>query len=111
MINVTISDIKKVMLRKGHAVFENDTRPFNLNYIGIRDPQNAGAWNDQFIVFWKYKGLWNKIARMGTTDPGIYYLKHPLNPLGTAIHPEGQHRALLRLDKHQGRYTALVQNK
>lgn len=111
MQNLSVQDIIKVEGRKGYAVFENDSRNFNLNYVGIRDDDKPGYWNDMFFVFWKYKGLWSKVARVGTTDPGIYYLEHPLNAKGTAILPEGQYRGALKLGVHRGRYEAMVQAK
>ena len=104
-----IKDIIKAYQLKGYTVFEDDSKPYNLNYGAFRDM--GGQWNDIFFVFWKYKGNWNLIQWMGTTDPGAYYLKHPLNVKGTAILSEGQHRGLFKLGKHRGKYAALVQAK
>ncbi len=104
---ISRQDIEKIMTQKGHLIFKSDAKAYNLNYIGIRDM--GGQWNDQFILMWKYNGHWSYVTWMGTTDPGAYYLKHPLNVNGTAILPEGQHRGMFKSGKHQGRYTALVQ--
>lgn len=109
MHNLTIQDIIRAMNRKGHKVFENDTRPFNINYGAVRDPERTGTWNDQFFCFWKYKGLWTLLQHVGTTDPGMYYHQNLLNEKGVAILPEGQHEKAFKLGKHQNRYTALVQ--
>lgn len=108
---LSVSQVIKAMNRKGHVVFEDDAKPFNINYLGIRDASNEGMWNDSFFVFWKYRGMWSKLHWTGTTDPGKYYLDNPtaLNPKGVAILPEGQHRGLYTIGMHQGRYTALVQ--
>lgn len=95
-----------VMSDKGHTIFQGDKSPYNLNYVGIRDI--GGQWNDQFNLLWKYKGVWSCVSWMGTTDPGAFYLKKPLNVKGTAIIPEGQHRGLYKLGKHRGRYECLV---
>lgn len=107
MIKTLISAMEK----KGHAVFQNDSKPFNLNYVGVRDMSEAGKWNDTFIMFWKYNGVWNQFVRQGTTDPGLYYLHHPLNVKGTAILKQGQYRGAWTIGKHQSKYDALVQRK
>ena len=102
-----IKSIIQAMTVKGYAVFLNDSKPFNINYVGVRDM--GGQWNDTFYLFWKYKGNWSLVTWVGTTDPGAYYLKTPLNVKGTAILPEGQHRGLYKLGLHKGKYKALVQ--
>jgi len=103
--------VMKAMQLKGHTIFEDDSKPFNLNYVGIRDISGVGTFNDTFVVFYKYKGQWTSFVRMGTTDPGTYYLENPLNVEGTAILKAGQHRGVWTLGKHQGKYPALVQAK
>jgi len=102
-----IEELIKAYQLKGHTLFEDDSKPYNLNYGAIRDM--GGQWNDLFYIIWKYKGKWNLIQWMGTTDPGAYYLKNPLNAKGTAILPEGQHRGLFKRGLHKGQYPALVQ--
>jgi len=46
-----IQTIIKAMQVKGYAVFENDSKPYNLNYVGIRNPKDVGSFNDWFIMF------------------------------------------------------------
>lgn len=106
-----LKDIIRVMTRKGYAVFENDSKPFNLNYVGIRDTSGVNSFNDLLIMFWKYKGQWSNFWRTGTTDPGTYWLNNPMSNLGTAILKEDQYRGAWKLGKHQGKYDALVQKK
>ena len=96
---------------KGYAVFENDSKAFNLNYVGIRDASSVGQFNDWLVLFWKHNSQWNSFIRKGTTDPGTYYLNNPMNVDGTAILKEGQHKGAWKLGKHQGKYEALVQRK
>jgi len=108
---IKVEDIMKVMRLKGYTVFENDSKPFNINYVGIRDISDIGKFNDRFFMFWKYKGEWNYFTRWGTTDPGKHYEQHLLNDNGVAILKEGQYRGAWTLGRHQGKYTALVQNK
>lgn len=98
------------MTLKGYKVFESDTKPLNLNYIGIRDTSGVNKFNDYLVLFWKYKGQWSSFYRPATTDPGTYWLNNPMNVEGTAILKEGQHRGAWKLGKHKG-YEALVQRK
>ncbi len=98
-------EVIKAINRKGYILFEQTNKPYNLNFFAIRDM--GGQWNDQFGLMWKYKTGWAFVPWMGTTDPGAYYLKDPLNVKGTAILPEGQHRGLYGTGKHRGRYKCL----
>jgi len=106
-----IKDIIRVMTRKGMAIFENDSKALNINYVGIRDLASVNTFNDMFVMFWKYRGQWSSFWRPGTTDPGTYWLDNPMNTHGTAILKEGQYRGAWKLGKHQGKYTALIQRK
>jgi len=107
-----IKDIIRVMTRKGYSLFETDTRPFNLNYVGIRDITSVNTFNDWLVMFWKYKGQWSSFWRLGTTDPGTYFLNEKMgNSLGTALLKEGQYRGAWKLGLHRGKYKALVQRK
>jgi len=106
-----IKDIIRVMTRKGMAIFENDSKALNINYVGIRDTASVNTFNDMFVMFWKYRGQWSSFWRPGTTDPGTYWLNNPMNTHGTAILKEGQYRGAWKLGKHQGKYTALIQRK
>lgn len=108
-----IKSIIQAMRVKGHLVFENDSKPYNLNYIGIRDESSVGKFNDRFVIFWKYKGVWSYLNWMGTTDPGLYYLDNPLNVKGTAILKEGQMRGAFMRGFHKGNkdHPCLVQRK
>ena len=106
-----IKDIIRIMALKGYMVFENDSKPLNLNYVGIRDTSSVNSFNDLLVMFWKYRGSRNYFYRPGTTDPGTYWLNNPSNPHGTAILKEGQYRGSWKLGKHQGKYDALVQRK
>jgi hypothetical protein len=44
-----------------------------------------------------------------TTDPGLYWLRKPMNVNGTAILCPGQYRGAYKIDKHRGKYDALCQ--
>jgi hypothetical protein len=98
------------MQTNGYEIFETDTLPYNLNIIGVRNNNRTpNSFDDYIIVIWKYKGHWNFNKYPATTDPGLFYLNHPLNQQGTAILKEGQYLHCYCLGLHQGKYKALVQ--
>ena len=57
----SIDQIIEVFNEKEYVFFHNDTRPYNLNYVGIRDISGVNSFNDVFVLFWKYKGGWSSI--------------------------------------------------
>jgi hypothetical protein len=106
----SISDVLAVMEKKGYKIYDNDTKPYNLNLIGIRTADaTPNVFNDWEYVIWKYKGSWEGLKFEITTDPGLYYLKAPLSELGTAILKPAQWKGMWELGKHKGLYPALVQ--
>ena len=111
MIRPSLQDIMHVANRKGYAIFEKDEKEYNINIWGYRSADNRGnSFNDLRVIFWKYKGQWNIIYQDITTDPGLYWREHPINPLGTAVLKEGQIRGGWKIGLHKG-YPALVQAK
>ena len=96
--------------QKGYQLFRDDRRPFNLNIVGIRhDNTIQNSFDDEICIFWKYKSVWNFKRFKATTDPGLTYLRDPINEQGTAILKEGQYRGAYKLGLHRKKYTALVQ--
>jgi hypothetical protein len=96
----------------GYKVFDNDTKPYNLNLVGLRTADSTpNTFNDWEYVFWKFAGSWECMKFQITTDPGLYYLKTPMNPLGTAIVKPGQYLGMWAPGLHQGKYAALTQVK
>ena len=105
-----LSKIQATLLQRGHVTF---SRPFELNIVGVRAntivPNN---FDDIINVFYKNsQGVWIYQSFKGTTDPGTYWLKNPMNPQGTAILKEGQYKGSHAIGLHRGKYTALVQRK
>lgn len=106
----SIEHLLNVMSKHGYKVFDNDSKPYNLNIVGIRSADTTpNTFNDWEYVFWKFKGSWEVLKFQITTDPGLYYLKNPMNELGTAILKPGQWSGMWELGKHKGLYPALVQ--
>lgn len=110
MKEITNDCVYNALKNKDYEIFETDTKPYNLNIIGIRNNNRVpNSFDDYIVVMWKYKGHWNLHKYEATTDPGLYYLNHPLSPSGTAILKEGQYFHCYCLGLHQGKYKALVQ--
>ena len=110
MKEITFNSVYNALQNKGYEIFETDNLPYNLNIIGIRNNNRVpNSFDDFIVVMWKYKGKWSFNKYEATTDPGLYYLNHPLSPEGTAILEEGQYLHCYCLGLHQGKYKALVQ--
>lgn len=93
----------------GHAVFTRGQ--YNLNIVGIRTPPSQpNTFDDELhLVFKDHTDTWVDLSFQCTTDPGLYYLRNPMNVNGTAILKPGQYRGSHKIGQHRGQYTALVQ--
>jgi hypothetical protein len=112
MRKYTLNEIIMVMRLKGYKVFERSTKPYNLNIVGVRKDNNVpDKFDDAMYVFWEFRGIWNMYHYTVTTDPGLTYLKSPINVDGTAILKPGQHLGMWEIGLHKGKYEALVQHK
>jgi hypothetical protein len=110
MKSITFLSVYNALKTKEYEIFETDSKPYNLNIIGIRNNNRVpNSFDDYIVLMWKYKGQWNFKKYEATTDPGLYYLNNPLSPQGTAILKEGQYFHCFCLGLHQGKYKALVQ--
>lgn len=109
----SVSDLIDRMEAQGHAVFRNQSQPFNLNIVGVRAPmeeQELDEFGDWICVFWKDGREWKSFTRRITTLPGSHYLiRRLLNPRGCAILVPGQYRGAYGLRLHNGKYEALCQ--
>lgn len=111
-MDLSALNMLKVLKSKNYMTFEQDTKNFNLNIVGIRTNDIASnSFNDYMCILWKYAGNWNTLVFPITTDPGHYWRKNPMNVKGTAILKPGQYRGMWKIGKHQGKYTALRQVK
>ena len=108
-MNISYSDLKRVVTGRGYKFFEGD---LNINLIGVRKENIAtNEFDDQLLVAIEIGGD-KQVISFGdfTTDPGFYYLKKRfLNPNGCAILKPGQYRGMFGFGKHRGKYPALVQ--
>lgn len=112
-----LEQVKEAMNRLNYKIFDGidsrgAKRNYDLNIFGVRSANiRAGKFDDWLGVFWMNwdKNKWEYYVWKATTDPGIYYLKNPMNVRGTAILVEGQYRSSHRIGLHKNKYTALVQ--
>jgi len=88
-----------------------DDGDYDLNIVGIRtDDNRSGLFNDWICLAFRQNDHEQLLVFSGTTDPGIYWRKNPMNVKGTAILKTGHYPAMYRLGKHRGKYPALVQD-
>jgi len=75
-----------------------------FNLFGIRNEENQeqDEWNDYIGFFTDINIYFFK----GTTDPGYYYTKNPVNKDGTAHLCLGFHKQIWKIGLHKGKYEA-----
>lgn len=86
--------------------------PYYPNLFGIRTETNTPNRFDDWIgaVYKDKAGKWCSYCYNGTTDPGQYWLEHPMNINGTAIIIPGQYLKVYKIGTHTG-YKAYQQCK
>ncbi|KQO22892.1 hypothetical protein ASF10_11095 [Flavobacterium sp. Leaf82] len=106
----SINEIQAVLTKKGYAFFDQN-KPYNLNIIGIRSKNTiANSFDDTLCLVFRDESLNHQIFTFAaTTDPGLFWLKNPLNVSGTAILVPGQYKGSHQVGLHKGQYEALVQ--
>jgi len=102
--------IKKVLKTKKYNFFDGNA-PYNVNIIGIRNLQGRPNYFDDImmVIYRDNHKRWRVDSYQVTTDPGVYWLKKPMNVNGTAILCPGQYGGAYKIDKHRGKYDALCQ--
>lgn len=85
---------------------------YNLNIIGIRSNQGnkvTNKFDDIIIIDYSNDRGYHRDIYSITTDPGLHYMKNPINKTGTGILVPNQYKSTYTLDYHQGKYLALCQ--
>lgn len=105
--------VQKLIRFYKHFGYSFNTRPYELNIVGLRSPVvRSNSFDDDIHVFFKDdNGKWVHYAWKATTDPGTYWLENPMQPQGTAILKNGHYQKTYRLGMHRGKYLALIQSK
>jgi hypothetical protein len=108
-----ISQVEKAVKSKGYKWFENGD--YNLNIVGIRNSSTnneiTNKFDDLLTVSYKIDGVWYFHQWEATTDPGKHWTENLLNKDGVAILVPGQYSGSHKIDLHQGKYSALKQQK
>lgn len=95
-----------VMRNKGYIVREDG----QMNIVGIRSAQmEANAFDDVMYFIRKSPAGWESKAYRVTTDPGTFWLTHPMRKEGTAIVAPGQYPQAYKFGMHRGQYKTLCQ--
>lgn len=103
-------DFEALFKKKGYAYFTNGN--YNLNIIGVRSNQNnkvTNKFDDCLVVIYNTNNGLKRQVYTITTEPGLKFMKAPINCKGTAILAPGQYRGAYKIDKHRGKYDALCQ--
>jgi hypothetical protein len=105
-----IAKLKQALFARGFRLL---MRPYELNIVGVRSKNRvANSFDDTIYVFYLDKNAnWQIHSFQATTDPGTYYLQHPINENGTAILKPNQYLNTYELGMHRQKYLALVQRK
>jgi hypothetical protein len=103
--------LQKILTTLANKAYVINTRPFELNIVGVRKMNPIpNSFDDTIHVCYKRKdGHWIINPFAATTDPGTYWLLTLMNPKGTAILKPGQYLNSHRMGVHRGKYQALVQ--
>ena len=104
---VTPSKLIEVYNEKGYPISSKVGYP---NLFGVRCNTNVPNRFDDIIGYFMLRsdGGYEMNSFDGTTDPGLYWLKNPMNVKGTAIMCPGSYLAY-KIGLHKGQYTAYVQ--
>jgi|TARA_R110000796_G_scaffold20500_1_gene60919 hypothetical protein len=111
------AQIKEVITSKGYKWFnDHNNKGYDVNIIGIRNSETDGKVTNHFddtltISYKDSDSNWKFHQWPATTDPGAYWMEHPMNTDGCAILVPGQYRGSHKIRLHQGKYEALGQRK
>ncbi len=105
-----LNTVIKLLEKNNYRIFDNK-EPFNVNIGAIRSADRTpDRFNDWVYIFFRdLSGEMRFHTFPATTDPGLYYLRHPLYRKGTALLAPGQYLGCWQLGFHKGKYLALVQ--
>ena len=106
--------LENIILQSNSQGYFFDKRPYKLNIIGVRNPNNTSPikFEDQIAYFY-YDDNGNLKGNVvpATTSPSVYFLEKPMVSAGTAILKQGQYKDSYSIGLHRGKYEALVQSK
>lgn len=103
----SIEQLKKAFVKKGYDLRKGE---YELNIIGIRNNNSKPNSFDDLIcvLFTDEYGDDTLLSFPATTDPGTYWLEHPMCADGCAIMQEGHYKDVYKVGLHKD-YKALQQ--
>ena len=113
-MSFTREQIEATVKAKSYEWFDG-TKDFDLNIVGIRNSTTktvvTNLFDDWITVSYKDGGEWKFYIWPCTTDPGTKAVKeyHAVNGIARLV--PGQYRGSHTVGLHQGKYTALKQQK
>lgn len=108
---LTAQAVLRVMRRKGYRHRDGSTSTY-VNIIGVRsENKKSNKFDDYLLAVYRSEENLEWVCDVWevTTDPGKYWLEHPMNANGTAILVPGHYLEAYSLGKHQGKYEAICQ--
>jgi hypothetical protein len=113
----TREQIEKAVKTKGYTWFDNsDNKGYELNIVGVRNNSPSVAnkvtnvFDDCLTLSWvDENGVSKFFCWNATTDPGKKGVQQFHNKKGVARLVPNQYVDVYKIDKHQGKYSALCQ--
>ena len=113
MATYSREQIEDSVKAKGYKYYTGDS--YDVNIVGVRNSSTnkevTNRFDDHITLSYKIDGEWKFHCWRATTDPGTYWMKHPMNKDGCAILVPGQYRGSHKIRLHLGKYKALGQKK
>ena len=110
----TRKQIQIAVQELGYKWFEG-SNDYDVNIVGVRNSSTykkvTNQFDDYLTLSYQIEGEWKFYCWEVTTDPGSYWMAHPINKDGCAILVPGQYRGSHEIGLHQGKYEALKQKK
>ena len=108
----TRDQIEETVLSKGYKWFDGGN--YDVNIVGVRNSSTEGRvtnhYDDCITISYKINNKWKFHCWKATTDPGLYWINHPMSKKGCAILVPDQYRGVYKIDGHgKTRYKALCQ--
>ena len=108
--SLQLSRYIELAVQLNYEVFEDDSKPYNLNIVGWRGKHELDGFSDTLAVYYKYENAWRTYQWPITTRPGKFYYNNPINASGTAIMVPGQYKRCYAIRDFKG-YECLKQIK
>jgi len=111
----TREQIQSAVEGKGYVYFQSP-KGYDVNIIGIRNSATKGRVTNAFddlmtISYLDEDSCWKYHEFPCTTDPGTHWVENIMSESGVAILKPNQYRGSHRIGLHQGKYSALRQQK